>query len=313
MKLFGYHIPQEIIIILAVIFSVLTICSVVFQLLYIKKQSSFFKELVIRTKSWWYMAIGIAVVITAPPLIGIIIIAYVSFVALREMLSISGYREDDRIALAASYLAIPVQYFLAYKMYYNQFFIFIPIFMFISIAFILVMTGKTYKVGRSMSLITSEILLTVYFLSHMALLFNVEIPNFSVGAGGLIIYLIMLTSFNDVFQFTWGKLLGKNKILPGVSPNKTWEGFIGGILTTALLSYLIRFLTPLSGIQAIVMGLTIAIFGFIGDSLISAVKRDLQIKDTDDLIPGHGGAMDRLDSIIITTPVFYHLLMFFIS
>ena len=185
--------------------------------------------------------------------------------------------------------------------------------MFISVAFILVMTGKTYKVGRSMSLITSEILLTVYFLSHMALLFNVEIPNFSVGAGGLIIYLIMLTSFNDVFQFTWGKLLGKNKILPGVSPNKTWEGFIGGILTTALLSYLIRFLTPLSGIQAIVMGLTIAIFGFIGDSLISAVKRDLQIKDTDDLIPGHGGAMDRLDSIIITTPVFYHLLMFFIS
>jgi phosphatidate cytidylyltransferase len=229
------------------------------------------------------------------------------------MLSISGYREDDRYALAASYLAIPLQYYLAYNMYYDQFQVFIPVFMFIGIALILVMTGKTYKVGRSMSLITSEILLTVYFLSHMALLFNVEIPNFSVGAGGLIIYLIMLTSFNDVFQFTWGKLLGKNKILPGVSPNKTWEGFIGGVLTTALLSYFIRILTPLTGIQSIVMGLAIAIFGFIGDSLISAVKRDLQIKDTDDLIPGHGGAMDRLDSIIITTPVFYHLLMFFIN
>ena len=72
----------------------------------------------------------------------------------------------------------------------------------------------------------------------------------------------MLTSFNDVFQFTWGKMLGNSKIVPSVSPNKTWEGFIGGILTTAVLAYLIRFLTPLSDVQAIITGLIIGVFGF---------------------------------------------------
>ena len=126
-----------------------------------------------------------------------------------------------------------------------------------------------------MSLIPTILLLTVYTLSHIALLFKLEIPDFTVGAGGLILYLIILTAFNDVFQFTWGKLLGKRKILPNVSPNKTWEGFLGGIMTTAFLGYLLSFLTPLAGLQALIMGLVIGIMGFVGDAMISAIKRDM--------------------------------------
>ena len=313
MDIFGYYIPIELIFILCAVFGVLIICSSIFGIISRKNKSDSISELVVRTNSWWKMAIGITVVATAPAIIGTIVLAYVVFVALREMLSIIPLRTADRTVLVASYIAIPIQFYLAYKNYYYLFQIFIPLVMFISISVILVLTGETNRIGRSMAIIPTTLMLTVYMPSHMVLLFHVSVPGFTVGAGGLIIFLIMITAFNDIFQFTWGKLLGKRKILPRISPNKTWVGFIGGVFTSGVLGGALSFLTPLDYINCFYIGLSLSIIGFIGDSIISAVKRDLKIKDTDDLIPGHGGAMDRLDSIVLTTPTFYHLLIFFIE
>ncbi len=313
MDIFGYYIPIELLFILCAVFGVLIICSSIFGIISLKNKSDSISELVIRTNSWWKMAIGITVVATAPAIIGTIVLAYVVFVALREMLSIIPLRTADRTVLVASYIAIPIQFYLAYKNYYYLFQIFIPLVMFISVSVILVLTGETNRIGRSMAIIPTTLMLTVYMPSHMVLLFHVSVPGFTVGAGGLIIFLIMITAFNDIFQFTWGKLLGKRKILPRISPNKTWVGFIGGVFTSGVLGGALSFLTPLDYINCFYIGLSLSIIGFIGDSIISAVKRDLKIKDTDDLIPGHGGAMDRLDSIVLTTPTFYHLLLFFIE
>ncbi len=313
MDIFGYYIPIELLFILCAVFGVLIICSSIFGIISLKNKSDSISELVIRTNSWWKMAIGITVVATAPAIIGTIVLAYVVFVALREMLSIIPLRTADRTVLVASYIAIPIQFYLAYKNYYYLFQIFIPLVMFISVSVILVLTGETNRIGRSMAIIPTTLMLTVYMPSHMVLLFHVSVPGFTVGAGGLIIFLIMITAFNDIFQFTWGKLLGKRKILPRISPNKTWVGFIGGVFTSGVLGGALSFLTPLDYINCFYIGLSLSIIGFIGDSIISAVKRDLKIKDTDDLIPGHGGAMDRLDSIVLTTPTFYHLLIFFIE
>lgn len=313
MDIFGYYIPIELIFILCAVFGVLIICSSIFGIISRKNKSDSISELVVRTNSWWKMAIGITVVATAPAIIGTIVLAYVVFVALREMLSIIPLRTADRTVLVASYIAIPIQFYLAYKNYYYLFQIFIPLVMFISVSVILVLTGETNRIGRSMAIIPTTLMLTVYMPSHMVLLFHVSVPGFTVGAGGLIIFLIMITAFNDIFQFIWGKLLGKRKILPRISPNKTWVGFIGGVFTSGVLGGALSFLTPLDYINCFYIGLSLSIIGFIGDSIISAVKRDLKIKDTDDLIPGHGGAMDRLDSIVLTTPTFYHLLIFFIE
>ncbi len=313
MTILNQKIPFEIIVILLVIFGVLSACSIVFYFLYKKKKTNLLKELIVRVNSWWKLAFGVAVVITFPPIYGTIIIAYVSFVALREMFSISRIRSSDRNALFLGYFSIPVQYYFAYMGFYEPFLYFIPMVMFISLTIVLVLSGDTTRIGISMSIIPTMLMLTVYMLSHIVLLFNFDSPSLNIHGGSLIIFLIMLTAFNDVFQFTWGKLLGKRKILPKVSPNKTWAGFIGGILTTAVLAVLIRFLTPLSIFESFLIGLLIGIFGFLGDVLISSIKRDLRIKDTDDLIPGHGGAMDRLDSIILTAPIFFHVLKFFIE
>ena len=103
--------------------------------------------------------------------------------------------------------------------------------------------------------------------------------------------------------------LGKEKILPEISPNKTWIGFIGGVITTGALAYFISNLTPLQDVHAFLIGLAIGVMGFFGDLILSAIKRDLNLKDTSNLIPGHGGVMDRLDSIIFTAPLYYYLLI----
>lgn len=309
MKFFNYFVPLEIIYIFTAVYSVLIICSVTFRILDAKKETPFVKELILKVNSWWRLTFGIMIIVVFPPLIGTILIAYVSFVALREMFSIGRIRASDRVALFACYLAIPVQYYLAYNNYYLEFLYFIPLVMFAAIGIILVLTGDTVLIGRSMSILPAMLMLTVYFLSHLSLLYSIDTGDLSAGPGGLILFLVMLTAFNDVFQFTWGKVLGKKKILPKISPNKTWVGFIGGVVTTGVLAFVIKDLTPLLGYQAFLIGLAIGVMGFLGDSLISAVKRDLKLKDTSDLIPGHGGAMDRLDSIIFTTPLFYHLLI----
>ena len=108
-------------------------------------------------------------------------------------------------------------------------------------------------------------------------------------------------------QFTFGKLFGKHKIMPKVSPNKTWEGFIGGLIATTVIGYYMGFLTPLHSWQLIVVSFSVALFGFIGDAIVSAIKRDFGVKDMGDAIPGHGGYLDRIDSLTTSASPFFHI------
>lgn len=303
-------IPLQIQQIFIGIFAVLIVCSAAFYLVNRLRPSDGAKELIKRNNTWWKIAIWIFIVATANIAVSAVVVGFVSFIAMREMLSISPLRESDRMAFFLAYLAIPVQYYLVYKGYFNGFVVFISVAMFIIIPGILVMAGKTERIGRSMSFITSILLMTVFMPSHSIMLFHLDFPGFALGGAGLFMYIIMLVAFNDVFQFTWGKLLGSRKILPNVSPNKTWEGFILGALTTAGLAVLIVFLTPLTKLQSAVIGLIIGVCGFIGDAILSAIKRDLKLKDTGDVLPGHGGVMDRLDSMVFAMPVYYHIMRY---
>lgn len=313
MELNNFVITQGIGYTLGALFSILSVFLAIFYIRKQRKGDDFSKELFLRTRSWGYIALGATAALVLPKVFGTIILAYVSFMALREMISISGFRAADRPALFAAYAAVPMQYYLAYHYKLTAFFAFIPIGMFMLIPFLLIGKGQTKAIGRSMALIPAILMLTVFTISHTALLYNFDIQGVDISYGGLILYLFLITACNDVFQFTWGKLFGKRKIIPAISPNKTWEGFIGGILTTAIWSYTLRYLTPMSIEQSLIMGLVLGIAGFAGDILISAIKRDLNLKDTGDIIPGHGGIMDRLDSLVLTAPIFYHLLSYFLD
>lgn len=152
----------------------------------------------------------------------------------------------------------------------------------------------------------------VFGLSHLAFLLVLPGREDSVAGAGLVLFLVVLTQANDVAQFIWGKLLGKKKIIPKVSPNKTWAGFIGGVLTTTVLAVILApLITPFSLLASIIAGLYIGLTGFIGDVNISALKRDLNIKDTSAIIPGHGGILDRVDSLTYTAPLFFHFTRYF--
>ena len=153
---------------------------------------------------------------------------------------------------------------------------------------------------------------TVYSIGYLAAFLTLPASVNPAACGvGLFIYIVFLTVINDASQFCFGKKFGKNKIIPKVSPNKTQEGFIGGVISTIAVSYLIApYLTPLTNIEAIVAGLVISISGFIGDVVMSAIKRDIGVKDSGTLIPGHGGILDRIDSLIYTAPLFFHYVVY---
>jgi phosphatidate cytidylyltransferase len=255
------------------------------------------------------MATVFILAIVINPIISYFAFGLLSFMAQREISTISkNVRDVDRRVMIWCYIAIPIQFMLAYYGYFNLFVIFIPVVMFIFISFMLVIRGETTEIGRSMSVIPTQLMLTVFSLSHLAFLLSLPpIAGFNAGGRGLLLFVVFITEINDVFQFTWGKLLGRHAIIPKISPNKTWEGFIGGVLTTTVLGYFLRFLTPFSEVESLVVSFVIACAGFVGDVVVSAVKRDIGLKDTGTLIPGHGGILDRIDSLAITSVVFFHI------
>jgi len=310
--LINYEIFEEnweVSIVIVLIFGILIFSSLLFFVLGKLKPKADFSELVMRTKSWWLMAVIFVAATILHPIITFISLGLLSFVALRELSSISkNVRPADRRTLIWCFLAIPVQYYFAYIGQYGLFLTFIPIFMFLWIPFMLVINGDIEDIGKSMSVLPTQLMLTVFGLSHLAFLVALpEIDGFNAGGRSLLLFIVFITEMNDVFQFTWGKLFGKYKILPKVSPNKTWEGLIGGVLTTVIVGYFLKFLTPFTDIQIIMVCFTIAIAGFIGDVVLSAVKRDIGIKDTGESIPGHGGILDRIDSLALTGPLFFHI------
>ncbi len=217
-------------------------------------------------------------------------------------------RRVDRRAMFLAYLAIPVQYVWIGIGWYGMFIIFIPVYMFLLLPARLVLIGRTEGFLRSVGTLHWGLMTTVFSLSHIA--FFLVLPregNPKAGGAGLVLFVVLLTQANDVCQYLWGKLLGRRKVLPTVSPGKTWAGLLGGVASTTVLSLgLSQVLTPLTLWQAVAAGAMIGGAGFLGDVSVSALKRDLGLKDTGALLPGHGGILDRVDSLTYTAPLLFH-------
>ena len=299
----------EIAVVIGLIFGLLVFATLLFWVLGKARPKGDFTELKVRTRSWWAMATIFVLASLLHPVITFVSLGLLSFFALKEISSISkNVRDADRSVLIWCFLAIPVQYYFAYIGHYGLFLIFIPVFMYLWIPFMLVVKGETEDISRSMSVLPTQLIFTVFAISHLAFLVSLPgLPGFDAGGRGLLLFIVFITEMNDIFQFTWGKLLGRYRILPRVSPGKTWEGLIGGVITTMVVGYYLRFLTPFSETEILITCGLVAITGFIGDVIVSAIKRDLGLKDTGKAIPGHGGILDRIDSLAPTAPVFFHI------
>lgn len=308
----GLNLPLNAQYALGGILAILVVASLIIRVLRWLRPAANYAELTMRVQSWWVMFFIFTLAMVVSPMVSIVFFGIVSFLALKEYLSLIPTRRADRRVLFWVYLTIPIQYYWVANAWYGMFIIFIPVYAFLLIPMRMVLTGEIQNFLRSVGTLHWGLMLMVFSLSHLAYLLALPPEgNPAAGAAGLVLYLVFLTQFNDVAQYIWGKMLGRHKIVPSVSPNKTVEGFAGGLATTTLLGWLLAsWLTPLSNIEGLIAGLLIGLAGFVGDVNISALKRDLGVKDSGQLIPGHGGILDRVDSLTYTAPIFFHYLYY---
>ena len=263
-----------------------------------------------RIQTWWVLTALLALGLGLGRPVAVGLAALVSFLALREYLSLVPTRPADYPVLLLAYLAIPGQYWWVYVAWYGMFIVFIPVYFFLLLPLRMVVAGETRGFLQAAGTLHWGLMATVFSISHVAYL--LVLPAHA-GAHGpvrgelLVFYLLVLSQLNDVAQFLWGKLLGRRPITPTVSPHKTWAGLLGGVGTTTLLAWALGpWLTPFGPAQAVLAGLIISVFGFFGDVVMSAIKRDVGVKDSGTLLPGHGGVLDRLDSLTYAAPLFFH-------
>ena len=150
----------------------------------------------------------------------------------------------------------------------------------------------------------------MFCLSHVPALMSLNIPGYENRNLLLIAFLVIVVQGSDVLQYVWGKLLGKHKVAPSLSPSKTWEGLIGGVASATALGALIHGLTPFTPAEAAGVAFLICLMGFFGGLVMSAIKRDRGVKDWGHMIEGHGGVLDRLDSVVFAAPVFFHVVRY---
>lgn len=309
-------LPPQVLATFGGIFAFLLLATGTHQLLKRSRPEADFSELGARIRTWWMMVTVFTLALLLSRIVSIVFFAFLSFLALKEYFSLTPQRRADRRVLFWAYLAIPVQFYWVGIEWYPMFIIFIPVYMFLLLPMRMVLIGETQGFLRAVSMIHWGLMTTVFCVSHLAYL--LVLPPLAPGAlapgAGLVLYLVMLTQLNDVMQYVWGKMLGRHKVIPKVSPGKTWEGLIGGVLTTVVLAVVLgSWLTPFPTVWLMLgAGLLIGLSGFIGDVTISALKRDLGIKDSGTLLPGHGGILDRIDSLIYTAPLFFHYTYYFV-
>lgn len=277
-------------------------------------ESKTIQNLNARIKAWWGMVAVFGLAMATGGLGSVILFGVTSFLALREVITLTPSRPGDHRALFWSFFIItPLQYWLIAIDWYGMFTILIPVYAFLFIPLRSVLSGDCEKFLERTAKIQWALMICVYCVSHAPALLNLNIPGYEHQNGKLLFYFVLIVQLSDVMQYVWGKTLGKHKIAPLVSPNKTWEGFIGGVATTSLIGAGLWWATPFSPWQSGAMAFLICLMGFAGGLVMSAIKRDCGVKDWGSMIEGHGGVMDRIDSICFAAPVFFHVTRYYFT
>ena len=265
-----------------------------------------------RIKAWWVMI----AIIAAAFLFGrngmIVLFALISFAALREFVTVTHTRRSDHWVLLGMFgIIIPAQYYLIWVEWYGLYTIFIPVYCFLIMPAITALHGDTERFLERVAAQQWAVMISVYCLSHVPALLTLNIPGFEGKKLLLIAFLIIVVQGSDVLQYIFGKLFGRHRLAPKVSPSKTWEGLVGGLVSASALGAALYWLTPFSPLAAAGVSFLACLMGFFGGLVASAIKRDQGVKDWGQLIDGHGGMLDRADSIVFAAPVYFHIVRYF--
>jgi phosphatidate cytidylyltransferase len=265
-----------------------------------------------RIRAWWKMCAIFAVAVVSGRIGSLILFGIISFLAMREYMTLVPTRRGDHRTLFWSFFVImPLQYYLIGVQWYGLFAVMIPVLACVYIPPSIAIAGDTEHFLERASKVQFGIMVCVYSLSHAPALLLLKIPGFEGHDARLLLYLVIVDQMSDVLQYVWGKLVGRRKIAWRVSPNKTWEGFLGGALSATALGTALWWATPFTPLESAGMSLMICILGFNGGLVMSAIKRDIGIKDFGVVIEGHGGILDRIDSLCFAAPIFFHLVRYY--
>ena len=266
-----------------------------------------------RIKAWWAMVAVFAFAFIFGKGVTLVLFTLVSFYCLREFLTLTPTHPTDHRAIAAAfYLFIPLQYWMVWIEWSSMLTILIPVYAFLLLPVLAVIKGETADFLQRSARIQWGLMLTVFCISHAPALLMLDLP------GGhrpiyLLFFLITVVQLSDVLQYVFGKLFGRHNIAPHVSPSKTVEGFVGGGLAATGVGAGLYWITPFTPLEAAAMAAAIVLAGFMGGLVLSAVKRSLGAKDWGVMIEGHGGALDRMDSVTFAAPLFFHLVNYFFA
>jgi phosphatidate cytidylyltransferase len=264
-----------------------------------------------RIHAWWVMSFVMVVAIALGQTATYVVFALLSYLALREFITLTPTTPSDHTTLfIAFFVAIPVQYVLLAIEWYGMYSIFVPVHLFFAMSLVSTLTQDTNDFLSRNAKINWALMVCVYGLSHAPALLMLDIPHYAGQNTLLLFYFLFVVQLSDVLQYVVGKLFGRRNIAPVLSPSKTVEGFVGGGLLAALCGAALYRVTPFSCGASFLTSLAIVVAGFVGGLVLSAVKRSLGTKDWGSMIAGHGGMLDRVDSICFAAPVFFHLVRF---
>ena len=278
-----------------------------------EKSRAVVENLNARTQAWWVMVSVFAFTFLLGATATLVLFGLISFLALREYLSLTPTRSADRSALSvAFFLLVPIQYWLVGVQWYGLFSVFLPVYAFLLLPALAAFGGDTDGFLERTARLQWGVMVTVFCLSHVPALLLLDLEDYE-GNAMLIFFLLLVVQLSDVFQYLCGKLFGRTPLAPEVSPSKTVEGLVGGGAIAILIGAGMWWITPFPVLDAAAMSAVIVAMGFLGGLVLSAVKRSLGAKDWGTMIQGHGGMLDRMDSVCFAAPVFFHLTRYYYS
>lgn len=267
-----------------------------------------------RVNAWWVMIGVLAVAFALGETATLLVFAFTSFFALREFITLTPTRPGDYLPLVLTFfLILPAQYLLIAYDQYGTFAIFIPVYGFLLLPTVATFAGDTREFLERSAKLQWAVMITVYCISYAPALLLLKIPGYEDSNALLLLFLLLIVQLSDVLQYVFGKLFGRTKLAPTVSPSKTVEGLVGGGAATTLIGGSLAWITPFTWVQALAISFVIVAMGVLGGLTLSAMKRSLGAKDWGVMVEGHGGMLDRMDSVSFAAPVFFHIVRFFFT
>lgn len=267
-----------------------------------------------RIRAWWKMCIVFLLCLLFGRVAALFVFGIISFLAMREYMTLVPTHRSDHLTLFWTFFVImPLQYFMLGMHWFVAFVVVLPFFVFAFIPTSIAIEGDTSHFLERVAKIQFGIMVCVYCLSHLPALLFLHVPSLDGQNARLLLYLVIVDQLSDVLQFIWGFFIGKRKIAWRVSPNKTWEGFAGGVLTTTVIGAALWWVTPFTPAQSAGISFIICILGFAGSLVMNAIKRDIGIKDFGVVIEGDVGILDRIDSFCFAAPIFFHVVRYYFA